>query len=160
MRKSGYVWREAYEGSAAFGHTREGKPEEVRRLSQANAAASLYSTAEEYARFLLVLFRPRAGDSSLLEGEATAEMLKPHVSVEEGISWGLGWPLEKTPAGTFFWHWGDNGEFKGFVIGSLRDGAAVVVLTNSANGMKVCRPIVEKIFGRDHPALSFRLVDY
>ncbi len=89
-----------------------------------------------------------------------AAMLTPAVEIDEKLSWGLGWGLERASGGDFFWHWGDNEVFKAFALGSRKTGDGLVVLTNSANGLEVCREIVRNVFPGEHPALNFRLLNY
>jgi CubicO group peptidase (beta-lactamase class C family) len=52
MEHSSMVWREAYAKTMANGHSLYGTREEFRRRRQANSAASLYTTAGDYARFV------------------------------------------------------------------------------------------------------------
>jgi hypothetical protein len=69
---------------------------------------------------------------------------------DQHVAWGLGWGLEPD-AGSFF-HWGDNGQFKAFVVGSLADRSAVVVFTNGYNGMAIMPDVINQLMPGDHPA--------
>jgi hypothetical protein len=75
------------------------------------------------------------------------------------LGWALGWGIERSAAGSYFWQWGD-GEFKAFAMGSREKEEAVVILTNSANGLNLCRVVVEYVLPGPHPALSFHMLDY
>jgi hypothetical protein len=57
-----------------------------------------------------------------------------------------------------FFHWGDNGQFKAFVVGSLQDHSAVVVFTNGLNGMAIMPEVINQLVPGDHPA--FRWLNY
>ncbi len=151
MTSSSFVWRAAYEKSAAIGHEADGEPADKFRPEAALAAGSLHTTAADFANFLLAMLDPAADRNPMLT--ATSE-------VGPGLSWGLGWGLEETAAGVLFWHWGDNETFKALVFGSRDAATAVVVLTNGKTGLKACRPIVETVFPGEHPALGFRMLNY
>jgi CubicO group peptidase (beta-lactamase class C family) len=153
MLESSFVWRESYGLTAATGHDREGKPRSKWKPERANVAGSLHTTAADYARFLLAMLDPA-------EPALAASMMKEANTIDPALGWGLGWGLEKTGSGDFFWHWGDNDTFQAFVMGSLEERSAVVVLTNSGNGLRACQAIVRAVLGNDHPALSFRMLQY
>src|SRR5579863_37794 len=52
MKHSSYVWNPAFENEVAIGHDVSGAPVDLFKADQANAAASLETTAEDYAMFL------------------------------------------------------------------------------------------------------------
>ena len=52
MKHSSYVWNPAFESDVAVGHNVGGAPVDLWKADQANAAASLDTTAEDYAIFL------------------------------------------------------------------------------------------------------------
>jgi len=70
---------------------------------------------------------------------------KPQAHIDDmQIAWGLGWGLE-TKSGTFF-QWGDDdqGRFKAFVMGSMQQRCATVVLTNGFHGMAIMPELIGK----------------
>ncbi|MBX9603961.1 MAG: beta-lactamase family protein [Bryobacteraceae bacterium] len=150
MRDSSFVWRSDFEHRAAIGSSESG-PRHKWRPAEGLAAGTLHTTAADYARFLRRFLR---GD------EITLQMLKPATQVQDGLAWGLGWGLESSPAGSAFWQWGDDGEFKAFAIGSVGRDLALVVLTNGSTGLRVCREAIQQMLPGPHPALSFRMVRY
>ncbi len=150
MAASSYVWRAAYETTAAAGHDYLQQPVPRRDLAKGSAAVNLYTTASDYARFLAEMLHP-----TLLDPAAVERMLRPEVEVSNGVAWALGWGIERTGGRTFFWHWGDGASSRGFVIGCRETGDGVVVLTNSENGLSVAAPIVAAVLGGTHPAFAW-----
>ena len=57
--------------------------------------------------------------------------------------------------GTAFWHWGDNGDTKAFVLAVPREKTALVMFANSANGLSIINELVASVMGNDHPALAW-----
>jgi CubicO group peptidase (beta-lactamase class C family) len=138
------------------------------RLLVPNAAASLFTTAADYARFVAhVLGAPAGGppgggpgaQRGALRAATRAAMFAPHVRVSPALAWGLGWGLEEEARGgaggaaRFAWHWGDNGSVKHFVLADLGARRAVVVLTNGANGFKAYERLVTAAARRESAAL-------
>lgn len=82
-------------------------------------------------------------------------MLTPQIRVNSNIDWGLGWGIQKTGRNISFWQWGDNGSFRGFVVGYPKEKIAVVILTNSENAFEIIEDIVKKAIGGTHPAFKW-----
>lgn len=116
-----------------------------------NSAASLQTTADDYAQFLMRLLNQSNG-KSVLKNETIGEMLKPQVNINSALSWGLGIGLENTDGQSYFWHWGDNGNYKAFVIGNRANKWGMAIFTNARNGHKIWERIVREATGFDHPS--------
>jgi CubicO group peptidase (beta-lactamase class C family) len=170
MRRSSYVWLDAYESQAARGHDAEGSPNEPSRMRAPNAAYSLYTTATELAHLVAVLLQP-PDNPACLTGDQVTQMLTPQVPVNdagfdverptarvqphERVSWGLGWGLQQTPCGKAFWHWGDNGDFHAFVMGALQQKRGLVCMTNCERGRALWADLFGLVFGGTQPAISW-----
>ena len=150
MAHSSFVWMDAFENRAAFGHDAVGQPHSIRRPREANAAASLLTTADDYGRLLATVLTRAA-----LPSERYDEMLSPVVDarvswapaeVSEAVKWALGWGME--PEADLIWHWGDNGNFEAFVAGDLRIGRGLVYLANSTHGLSIAEEVARLVFGR------------
>jgi tetratricopeptide (TPR) repeat protein len=71
------------------------------------------------------------------------------------VFWGLGVGIEKTRSGETFWHWGDNGAFKAFMIAYPEQKSGLVMFANSENGLSIHTEIVEEALGGKHPAFAW-----
>jgi CubicO group peptidase (beta-lactamase class C family) len=115
-----------------------------------NVAASLLTTARDYARFLAyVVARP---DSLGLRPATREAMTTPQVRINSALAWGLGWGLQEDEYGRTLWHWGANNGFRNFAVADPSNGRAIVVLTNSGNGPRVYERVIVALTGHDHPA--------
>ena len=120
-----------------------------------NAAASLLTTAAQYALFTAqVLDSPPPGPAAL-SPESRALMLTLHTTVQGPLAWGLGFALEDRGDSRYVWHWGNNGDFHSFVIGDVTAGRTLVVLTNAAGGPGVYKAIVRDAVGFDPASLDW-----
>lgn len=119
-----------------------------------NAAGSLISSVDEYALFMGRLLRPK-DDILKLSDASRREMLTPQTRINSAVEWGLGVGLENYNGRQLFWHWGDNGVFKAFMMGDPQTGNGVIAFTNAQNGHKMWRRIVAEVMGDDHPAFYF-----
>lgn len=98
------------------------------------AAASLATTATDYAKFMGLMCRGEG-----LPQASYAEMLRaqtPERTTDEGfpIAWGLGWSLVSIEGRTFVMHTGNNGEYRAFAGYFPDNGEGLVVLTNGKQG--------------------------
>ncbi len=161
MDNSSYVWRADYELAAATGHDKNGRIVEKWKPNEGSAASSLHSTALDLAKFISHLMKMYTGNE-VAEKTIFDLMLTPQIQVNRHIFqvnshlyWGLGWGIEKTEQYTSFWQWGDNGSFRGFVVGYPKEKIAVVILTNSENAFEILEEIVEEAIGGTHPAFKW-----
>ena len=109
MRRSSMVWKEDYESQAAVGHDFLGETTgEFRKRTRAHAAATLYTTAEDYARFVVAVL-----NGSGLKGSSLKEMLTPQIEVDSRVFWSLGFGIQRNPAGELLLAMGRLTEFAG-----------------------------------------------
>jgi CubicO group peptidase (beta-lactamase class C family) len=143
MKDSSMVWREAYETQAAVGHDCFADTTgELRKRTKADAAATLYTTAADYAQFVAALMNNRG-----LEKSTIKKMLSPQIKVEKNVSWSLGFGLERTPNGKAFWQWGDYGIFRNYIAAYPEKKIGVVYLTNSENGLSIGQEVLDLAIG-------------
>ncbi len=117
---------------------------------------------------MLARFLQAVVNSEHLQKATTQKMLTGQIMVpkenwragplSESIGWALGWGTEKTNQYQYFWQWGDNGAFKGFVMFEPKGKKGLVYFANSSNGLTIAPEICEKVFGEKHPVFSW--LDY
>jgi len=147
MRESSFIWREGYAKTATRGFDPGGNAPEPWQPSEVNGAASLHTTAREYASLLQAFL-----DRDLRRRHSG--VFSSQVAIDARIGWSLGWGT----AGKSLWQWGDNGTFKAFTALEPSRGLGIVVLTNGLLGQRLSREWVNAWLGTDHPAFHFRWV--
>ena len=166
MRSSSFVWQEKYEQLKATGHKASGVVAERRRPAVPRAPSSLHTTAVDYGRFVIAVMKGTG-----LKIDTAQQMIQSQVSLNQtciscldrssgpesrNLSWGLGWGLERSQRGKAIWHWGENnGEFQNFVMAYPKEKLAIVVLTNSGNGLSIIPAIVVRAIGGNHAAFAW-----
>jgi len=166
MTSSSYVWQPKYETLKATGHDAGGNATERRKPVEANAAASLQTTSQDYAKFVIALM-----NGAGLKPQTSKAMLSPQSQVDEGCSncvsrppsgklspflaWGFGVGLQQTKDGLSFWHWGDNGDVHCYVVGYPKQRLGMVVFTNSGNGHSIIPEIIAEGLGGFQPATAW-----
>ncbi len=165
MKNSSYIWQSPYETQATYRHNFVGDPTGRNTSTQANAAASLKTTAEDYGRFMVAVMKGEG-----LKKETAKQMLTPQIKLSESgtnntgrapeklsstLSWGLGWGLQTTADGLAFWHWGDNGDSKAYIVAYDKQKFGMVVFANSTNGLSIMPDLVDLAVGGEQPALAW-----
>jgi len=165
MSSSSYVWRADYDTRAATGHGGNGQVQEKSKPKEANAAASLHTTAGDYALFVEALLNGRG-----LKHATLGEMEQPQIAVDpectncadrvakslsKSLFWGLGVGIQETRQGESLWHWGDNGAFKCFVLAYPKQKLGFLLFTNGENGLSIAPEIVREALGGDQPAFGW-----
>lgn len=159
MSSSSFIWQDLYDKTCATGHDDESKPRRKRKPENANAAASLHTTAADYAKFLSALIHGTG-----LKKETHKAMFSKQISLPEKwrksgvhpeMAWGLGIGLQINDEGTSFWHWGDNGPFKCYTVTFAEHGSGVVMFTNGVNGLEIAEWVVKYLTGGKNPAFDW-----
>ncbi|QNF32626.1 serine hydrolase [Adhaeribacter swui] len=165
MPNSSYTWRPDFDAKTATPHDAFSNPLPKNKPTTANAAASLHTTAPDYAAFMTALL-----NGEKLKKSTLAAMLTPQVAVPEKrtkdeaeamsktVAWGLGVGLQEVAGAKAFWHWGDNYSFRCYMLAYPKEKLGVVYFTNSNNGLSVAKRILQLVTSKEQPAIAF--IDY
>ena len=159
LQHSDFGWTPQIGARQATGHGDDGAALPTSRYLHPNAAYTLYTSADDYARLLVEVMKAERGESALLSQSATREMLKHQVVVADrepierpgaaqgqGVYWGLGWSLNSTAQGDIAHHSGANRTgFRSFSQFSAARGSGLVILTNGTQGDEVWKRLVAAI---------------
>lgn len=160
MTHSSYKW--SYDDQKATGHDLNGNPIIMRDAVPQNAAFTLHTTAMDYAKFIIAILK----DNS----KSIHEMVRPQIKLPQNgpesiekyskelsswLSWALGWGIQSINQIDSFWHWGDNGGFKSFILASKNNNSAIIIFTNSSNGLMIISDIINKYKGFSQPAFEW-----
>lgn len=154
MNRSSYVWKKEFDDNYALPHESNGRTFMKRKRSDGNTAYSLQTTAVDYSKFMQAFL-----NNNGLSATTIQEMLRPQSKVKQysegDIDWGLGFGLQSTEKDHAFWHWGDNGTFKCFVITFQKGKSGLVYFANSSLGLSVLDPILKKAFDDEFPLVKW-----
>jgi len=166
MTSSSYVWQSRYDSLKVYNHGLLGDLAGRRTPWRANAAASLHTTAEDFARFVAAVLagkglRPETARALMtLQSRPDERGINTATAAPTGrfapsLAWGLGWGLEQEGEGWSLWHWGDNGTTKAYVVASPQRRVGVVLFANSENGLLLAPPIAADVMGGESPAFAW-----
>ena len=160
MMNSSYEWQVRFNHNYATAHDRFGfaRPRAM-QLYGCNAAASLITTAEDYAKFMRAVMN-KEGISNKMWAEIFSPILKVHTPAfyMQNLYWGLGWGLANDHEKPIIFHWGDDSDYKCFVAGYPRQRKAFVFLTNSENGLNIKDKLMLSTIGGKAP--TFHMMNY
>ena len=155
MSHSDYIWSSQLEQNMLPGNKANAAPRARWDFTTPIAPVTLYTSAADYGNFLVTLLN----DGYLLKQiTETSVTVDPSLNLSWGLGWGLGWGIERTKDDLFIWHWGNNPGYRAFVIASVRTGNGFVMLTNSENGLKLAKPITQKVLPGEHKIFQFSML--
>lgn len=162
MEDSSYVWLDKYEKRFSAAHDFAGGRVKRGKARRPMPGASLYTTAHDYAKFLVALLNGQD-----LTESAWKAMLSPQIEVfardrgnEKVFDWGLGVGLHRTEKGLGFWHWGDNGEFHAYFEVLPAEKRGLIVFMNGVNGQAISQAVTKMALGLTQPAIATAYFDY
>ncbi len=126
---------------AAAGYLADGKPVPGKRhVYPEMAAAGLWTTASDLARFAIGLQKMLAGGKGPLDKTMAQNMITPR---KEGYALGLG--VEEKGRTQYFMHGGADEGFQAQLVASANRGYGAVVMTNSDAGSRLMPEILRAI---------------
>lgn len=149
MTRSSYIWQERFSGNAAYARNWLWQVAPANRYTEAeaNAAASLLTTATDYAQFVAAVLTGRGLSPAMWN-----EYLTPVRETGPGLHIGLGIRVEERPGGRIFYHSGNNGRrFTSYMTGDIAQGLGLVYFTNGPNGTSLVAALSTRVLGTENP---------
>jgi CubicO group peptidase (beta-lactamase class C family) len=132
---------EARLSEAAVGYRADGKPiPGLRNTYPEMAAAGLWTTASDLARFAIGMQKMLRGDPGPLSAAAARDMISPR---REG--YGLGLVVEEKGGGVYFTHGGSDEGFQALLYAHATKGYGAALMTNSDAGFRIMPEILRSI---------------
>jgi CubicO group peptidase (beta-lactamase class C family) len=137
--------------NAASGHLADGSAIPGRWMTYPElAAAGLWTTATDLARFVIEIQKSFSGKSNrVLSVDSIKQML-----TEEAPNYGLG--MQVTSDGALFYHTGANRGFRSIILGYPGTGDGAVIVTNSDRGDEL-RLEIARAIAAEYAWLHFRV---
>lgn len=133
----------SFDRNAARAHSREGKAMGPKwHVYPEQAAAGLWTTPTDLARFVIEVQRASQGQSNTVLSRTTVqEMLSP-VGVGD---YAVGFGIRKIGQGWYFEHGGSNWGFRGMLLAHKIKGYGLVIMTNADQGSAVASELSRRI---------------
>ncbi len=151
MLHSSYVWQRSVQAGALSGTAERAEQQPPTLLNSPIAAATLLTSAADYARFMAALL----ADPTLL---ALTQRAPVAVDPPLHLTWGLGWGIEGSGDTAMLWHWGSNPGYRTFVMVAPASGDGLVMLSNSDQGLALAAPLVQAVLPGAHPVFQSPLL--
>jgi CubicO group peptidase (beta-lactamase class C family) len=158
MKDTAFTDRPWFVGRIAIPADATGKALKPSIATKANAADLVYTTAGDYAKFVLSIMNHVGVSDALYRDRfhmqvatpdsdcATAESRAMHAEAcAATVGFGLGWQVIQLNGQTFLTHGGSDDGVRTFVYMNLADHTGTVILTNGANGNDMVLPILDRL---------------
>jgi CubicO group peptidase (beta-lactamase class C family) len=133
----------AREKQAARAHNQAGRPMGPRwHVYPEQAAAGLWTTATDLARFAIEVQNALAGKSTRVLTRATMQEMVTPVGVGP---FAVGFTIGHLGEGWYFAHGGSNWGFKCELMAHRAKGYGIVVMTNGDNGSALAKEIIDRV---------------
>lgn len=151
LNRTGYLWREEFEFSAADGHRGDGEfGREIIKFDREYAEGGIITTIDDLARYAEYMLEAIDANSALMQSIVDPVVEIRSFGVDGKMSWSMGWGVEETALGRSIWHTGSYGEFKAFIILDVSRSEGLAVMINSENGLDLIPELVSSLMGEHH----------
>jgi CubicO group peptidase (beta-lactamase class C family) len=150
MMSSRFDWDETYARRIATPHDQNGKriekkpqtaSETAAALAIYGAAARLFTTPSDYAKFILEILNPKPADAFRLNENSRREYLRPQFKSDEINSSSLGWLVFQLNGLTGFTHAGSDAGWNCDARASTDRKSGIIIMTNGDSFL----PFFEKL---------------
>lgn len=126
----------------AAGHDWRGNPLEggYRRYAE-QAALGLWATPTDLSRVMLEVMASARGQGRII----TDPSLSSAMLTTQGCAWGLGWIVDRRGSETEFSMRGSTAGYRAYMIGQVRSGNGLVVMTNGDRGDRIIDAVVSAV---------------
>lgn len=159
LQAASFAWNPKIDPQLASGHGPDGAYLAKSKYTHPNAAYTLYTTAEEYARIIVEVIKAARFGSPVLTRRSARAMLRHQIALDardpverpgaaqgRAVYWGLGWSVNTTAGGDIFHHSGANQTgFRCFSQFSLERKSGLVIMTNGIHGTELWTRLVAAI---------------
>ena len=157
MTRSSMITEPTFANDVANRYDEYGRPLSVEQRKSANAAGSMQTTLNDYARLLAAIMQTK-----VLNKETRDLMLSPQIQIFSRaqfpslstettdvnksikLSYGLGWGLYWTPYGKAFFKEGHDEGWRNYTV-CFENGTGILILTNSSNGEGIFKELLETL---------------
>jgi len=159
FESTSFVWTEQLSPQISTGHDSSGNCLRKSKYTHANSAYTLYTTPDEYAKFIIEIMKPNKPEDFSLSDRMIKEMLNHQVRVDvrdvidrPGRSLGLfsfrglGWGIDSTITGNIVYHSGANQTgFRCYSQFNVQEGSGIVIMTNGINGSELWSRLISVV---------------
>jgi CubicO group peptidase (beta-lactamase class C family) len=158
MTRTSMLWQDRFETDYANGYDEYGRSLGPQRRTKADAAGSMLTTINDFARFVQAVVEGRQ-----IRARTRDQMLSPQVPIaskhqfptfsaettEENkairLSYGLAWGLYWTPLGKVFFKEGHDDGWRNYTAVFDQQKSGIVIMTNSSNGEGIFKELLETL---------------
>jgi CubicO group peptidase (beta-lactamase class C family) len=158
MTRTSMVWEPSFESDYANAYDEGGMSLGPQRRRSGDAAGSMQTTLNDYARFVQAVLTGKLLDSRSTTAMLSAQIriasvhefptLSPEITTANDsihLSYGLGWGLYWTPIGEVFFKEGHDDGWRHYVVCFVKPKSGILIMTNSSNGEDAYADLLENL---------------